>query len=182
MEIFAETNRLILREILPSDAEGLFEMDSDPLVHTYLGNKPVTHMQQVMDVIDFIRKQYKENGIGRWAMIEKSTNHFVGWAGLKFVQEETNHKSNYYDLGYRLLRKHWGKGFATEAAIASLNYGFQQLGLQEIFAAAHLENKASDRILRKVGFEPDGVFEYDTEIHTWYRVDRVHVLEQPKFL
>lgn len=90
MKIFAETERLILREILPSDIDGMFELDSDPEVHKYLGNKPVTTREQISDAINFIRQQYIDNGIGRWAIIDKKTNDFIGWTGLKFVTELTN--------------------------------------------------------------------------------------------
>jgi RimJ/RimL family protein N-acetyltransferase len=57
MKIFAQTDRFILREILPTDVEGLYELDSDPEVHRYLGNKPVSDRKQIMDVIHFIRQQ-----------------------------------------------------------------------------------------------------------------------------
>lgn len=147
-------------------------MDADPVVHQYLGNKPVKDKKQVEEVIKFIRQQYVDNGIGRWAVIEKSTNDFIGWAGLKLVKETINNHTNYYDLGYRLIRKHWGNGFATESAITSLTYGFDKLSINEIFAAAHLENNASNRILKKVGFQFLGTFTYDEAIHNWYKIDK----------
>ncbi|MDV7390491.1 GNAT family N-acetyltransferase, partial [Arthrospira platensis SPKY1] len=83
VKIFAETERLILREIMPSDIDGMFKLDSDPEVHKYLGNKPVTDRKQIINVINFIRKQYIDNGIGRWAIVDKKTNDFIGWTGLK---------------------------------------------------------------------------------------------------
>ena len=113
MKIFAETERLILREILPTDVEGMYELDSDPEVHKYLGNKPVTSREQTVDVIHFIRQQYVDNGIGRCAIIDKKSNEFIGWTGLKLVTYKTNHHTNYYDLDYRLIKKYWGKGIAT---------------------------------------------------------------------
>ena len=122
MKIFAETERLILREILPTDVEGMYQLDADPDVHKYLGNKPVTSREQTLEVINFIRQQYIDNGIGRWAIINKKSNEFLGWTGLKLVTDETNHHKNYYDLGYRLIKKYWGKGIATESACASLDY------------------------------------------------------------
>jgi len=172
MQVFAQTERLILREILPTDVDGLFDLDSDPAVHRYLGNKPLTDKSQVVPVIAFIRQQYLENGIGRWAVEDKKTGEFMGWAGLKFVTEPTNNHQNFHDLGYRLIRKFWGKGIATECAIASLNYGFVQLGLTEIFAAAHIENLASNRILNKLGFQCSGSFLYDEVAHNWYAIDQ----------
>lgn len=108
MEIFTETERLILREIVPADRDGLFAIDSDPDVNIYLGRKPVETIEQIDDIIAFIRKQYVDIGIGRWAMIEKGTNNFIGWCGLKLVKELTNKHINYYDLGYRLNKKYWG--------------------------------------------------------------------------
>lgn len=170
MQVFAETDRLILREIVPEDAEGLYELDSDPLVHSYLGNRPLTTMAQAAEQIGFIRRQYLDNGIGRWAVVEKSTGTFLGWSGLKLVRETINDHSDYFDLGYRLIRKFWGQGFASESAIAVLDYGFDVLALEEIFAAAHLDNIASNRILQKLGFGHRGDFEYDSARHNWYRM------------
>jgi [ribosomal protein S5]-alanine N-acetyltransferase len=133
MQIFVETERLILREILPSDEMGMFELDSDPEVHKYLGNKPIKNIEQARQNIEFIRQQYTDNGIGRWAIIEKEKTNFIGWAGIKLIKETINNHSNYYDLGYRLIRKHWNKGFATESAKASLNYAFNVMKLKEVF-------------------------------------------------
>jgi RimJ/RimL family protein N-acetyltransferase len=107
MQIFVETNRLTLRELMPSDETGMFELDADAEVHRYLGNKPISTMDEVRQVIALIRDQYVQNGIGRWAVIEKATGHFMGWSGLKLVKELINGHINYYDLGYRLMKKHW---------------------------------------------------------------------------
>lgn len=170
MKIFAETQRLILREVLPADLDGFYELDSDPEVHRYLGNNPVKDKEKLRDIITFIRQQYAENGIGRWAIIDKSTHSFIGWTGLKLVRETVNNHTNHYDLGYRLIRKYWGQGIATEAAIASLKYGFEKLNLQEIYAAAHVDNTASNRILQKAGFTFIETFRYEQEINNWYKI------------
>lgn len=171
MKIFAETERLILREIVPSDIDGLFELDSDPEVHKYLGNRPVKDKKQVEAIIEFIRRQYAENGIGRWAVIEKSTNRFIGWSGLKLVTDTINGRTNYHDLGYRLIRKYWGQGYATESAVATLHYGFGVLALKEIIAAAHSENLPSNRILQNLGFQLFETSPYDGADHHWYKID-----------
>lgn len=172
MKIFTETERLILREVLPTDTDGFFELDSDPEVHKYLGNKPIQNKSQAEEIITFIRNQYIDNGIGRWAMVEKSTNSFIGWTGLKLVTEKINNQSNYHDLGYRLIRKFWGKGYATESAIASLNYGFTNLNLHEIVGIAHINNTASNAILKKTGFRFVKQFEYDHATHNWYCINK----------
>lgn len=172
MKIYAETERLILREILPTDADAMFELDSDPDVHRYLGNNPVDDKDQIYRVIEFIRNQYVKFGIGRWAIIDKQTNQFIGWSGLKYVTDETNGHTNYYDLGYRLIKRYWGNGIATEAAFASIEYGFKILGLNEIYAIADQENDGSNRILRKVGFTFIEAFELDGIRLNWYRIQK----------
>ena len=172
MKIFAETERLILREILPTDIDGLFELDSNPEVHRYLGKKPVTDKNQIVDIINFIRQQYIDNGIGRWAIIDKENNAFIGWTGLKFVTEITNNHKNYYDLGYRLIKKYWGKGIAIETAFVSLKYAFDKLDTDEVFAMSECENDSSNKILKKVGFKFIETFDFNRIKHNWYKIDR----------
>jgi RimJ/RimL family protein N-acetyltransferase len=146
-----ETERLILRELLHSDDKDMFELDSNPKVHKYLGENPVKNIEQVQDVITMVRNQYQSNGIGRWATIEKETGLFIGWSGLKFITEHENNKVFYHDIGYRFMPQFWGKGYATEATKACLKYGFQEMNLKEIWGATHEENIASRRVLEKCG-------------------------------
>jgi RimJ/RimL family protein N-acetyltransferase len=148
-----ETERLLLRELLPSDDRGMFELDSNPEVHKYLGENPVKNIKQSQDVISMVRNQYQTNGIGRWATIEKETGLFIGWSGLKFITEPENNKVNYHDIGYRFMPPFWGKGYATEVTLAWLHYGFQEMNLKEIIGAAHEDNKASRRVLEKCGLQ-----------------------------
>lgn len=172
MEIFAETERLILREIVPADRNGLFAIDSDPDVHIYLGKSPIHNIEQIDDIILFIRKQYVDNGIGRWAMIEKSSNNFIGWAGLKLVRELTNKHIDFYDLGYRLNKSYWGKGFATEAARAALKYGFNKLNLNEIYAITDSQNVASRNVIEKVGLKYIETYSDWGTDHDWFEIHK----------
>ncbi len=172
MKIFAETERLILREILQSDLDGMFELDSDPEVQKYLGNKIVSDKNQIAEVINFVRQQYIDNGIGRWAVIDKRTNAFIGWTGLKFVTELTNGRKNYYDLGYRIVRKYWGQGIATETAMLSLDYAFTKLKINEVYAAASCENLASNKILQNIGMSFIETFYYEDIKCNWYKIDK----------
>jgi RimJ/RimL family protein N-acetyltransferase len=169
-QIFVVTERLLLREIIPEDVDDFFDMDKEPAVHQYLGNKPVKRKEQMVEVIAFIRNQYVENGIGRWAVVEKESNKFIGWAGLKLVKETLNNHQHYYDLGYRLNSNYWGRGYASEAARASLQYGFETMKLKEIFAAAHVDNIASNRILSGLGFVLQNTFYYEEELNNWYSI------------
>jgi len=167
MKIFAETERLILRELLPTDASGMFEMDGDPDVHLYLGNKPFSSIEESKANIEFIRRQYIENGIGRWAVIEKATQNFIGWAGLKLITETTNNRINYHDLGYRLIKRYWGKGYATESAIAARDYAFKTLKLSEIIGIADTNNLGSIHVLEKAGLKHISNFNYQGIKHYW---------------
>jgi ribosomal-protein-alanine N-acetyltransferase len=153
MKVFAETERLILREIVPQDVNNFFELDSNPNVHKYLGSEETKTIQDTEKMIEYIRQQYIENGIGRWAMIEKETGNFVGWTGLKLMKMTLNNHTNFYDVGYRLIEKYWGKGYATESAKASIKYGFEVMNLNEIIGITHTENKASIRALEKCGLK-----------------------------
>lgn len=173
MKIFAETERLILREILPEDAEGLFAMDSDPEVHTYLGNNPITEMQQAHDAIANIRRQYIDNGIGRWAVIEKESGRFIGWTGLKLVKEERGGHTDYYDVGYRFAKPYWGKGYATETALATVEYGFNAMKLELLNATADRGNKASINVLQKAGLKIlEEFIDDDGRPYYWFELRR----------
>ena len=171
MNLTLETDRLILREFLLSDAEAFFAMDSNPKVHQYLWNKPVQKIEETFEVIEFVRKQYMDNGIGRFAMISKETNEFIGWAGLKFNTEMVNNKVNFYDIGYRLDEKFWGKGYASEASFAWLNYAFETMKIKTIEAAAHSDNVASNRILQKIGMQMTETYLEDDVSWNWYVIE-----------
>lgn len=167
MEYEILTERLILRPITMEDAQDFYELDSNPKVHQYIGNQPVSSIAQSIEMIQSILKQYDEFGIGRFAIMTKDTKEFVGWSGLKFEQE-VREDVNYYDLGYRLKEEFWGCGIATEAAIASLNFGFNELKLDEICAAADANNIGSNRILKKIGMTLSDTFIYDSALCNWY--------------
>lgn len=172
MNIHIETERLIIRAINENDVEGIYLLDSDPEVHTYLGNKPIKTRAEAEKTIQFIKKQYAENGIGRWAVVEKKSNTFIGWTGLKWITEPINGKSEYYDLGYRFIKKYWGKGYATESAIASLDFAFNELKQDTIDAMADMNNIASNKILQKIGMSKIGELEYDEVPHHHYRITK----------
>jgi len=164
------SERLLFRELLPSDEDSLFEMDSDPDVHRYLGNTPVQSMDEIKTAITMIRKQYEENGVGRMAVILKETGEFLGWAGLKLITHELNGHTNHYDLGYRFLKKHWGRGYATEAAEAFVEYGFNVMGLRAIYAYADAGNSNSLSVLGKAGLVQVGTFDDDGVLSIWYEI------------
>lgn len=166
--ILAESERLLLRELDYTDEDDLFEMDSDPEVHLFIENQPVQTRSEIKRVIEIIRKQYQENGIARWAVVDKVTGECVGWSGLKFHRQPINNQLNFYELGYRFKRKHWGKGYATEASRAVIEYGLHHLKVSTLYAITNPENISSRRVLEKLGFVYEETFDYEGAPTTWY--------------
>ncbi|GGG51155.1 GNAT family N-acetyltransferase [Epilithonimonas arachidiradicis] len=166
------TERLTLRKITIDDVDNIFQLDSNPAVMKYVGVPPVINKQESAKMVENIINQYEKNGTGRLAVIEKESNQFIGWSGIKLLTEEVNGFKNVYELGYRFLPKFWGKGYATESAIASLDLGFNQLNADKIYAYADVENESSNYILTKLGFENKGTFLDKGDICNWYELEK----------
>ena len=142
-----ETERLLLREFTPDDALDVFNLNDDYEVIRYTGDVGFKSVEAARTfLINY--NHYQLYGFGRWACILKSDKQVLGWCGLKFMPEKGE-----YDLGYRFSKKYWGHGYATEAARASLHYGFTTLGLLEIVGRAAKANLASIRVLEKLGMK-----------------------------
>jgi RimJ/RimL family protein N-acetyltransferase len=170
MNLTIETKRLLLREMRLSDAAALYQMDANPNVHKYLWNKPLTSITEVIDYILLVQEQYKTNKIGRFVVILKETNELIGWAGLKYNTEIVNNKVDFYDIGYRLNEQFWGKGYASEASFAWLEYGFKEMKIEVMDAAAHTDNIASNTILKKIGMKMTDQYLEDGIPWNWYQL------------
>lgn len=171
MKIHLQTERCIIRDIAEDDVEGMFALESNPNVHKFLGNQPISTRDQAVEIIENILWQYKTFGIGRWAIEDKVTHKFIGWTGFK-REEKLRTDRVYIDIGYRLREKFWGKGLATETALACLNYGFDTLNFEEVCGCADTDHKASNAILRKIGLRCKEEFTFDgTPLH-WYTLKK----------
>jgi ribosomal-protein-alanine N-acetyltransferase len=175
MKFYLETERLILRDVLESDLEGMFELDSNPIVHKYLGNNPIKTKEQAVKYINFIREQYEEHGIGRFTAIEKSSGDFIGWSGIKLntgEKEALNGKQDFYDIGYRFIPRYWGKGYASESSFATLDFGFKELNIETMCGAADVNNIGSNKVLKKIGLNFIEEFMYNDDKITWYELNK----------
>lgn len=144
MKIIFETDRLLLRELNFSDAENFYKLNSDPDVVQFTGDNKFTSVKAAKIFLEnYI--EYEKYGYGRWAVLSKTDDKFLGWCGLKYNEEQM------VDLGFRFFKKHWGNGFATEAAKGCLNYGFSELHLETIVGRALKKNIASIKVLEKIG-------------------------------
>lgn len=145
-EIITETPRLLLRKKTIDDAPFFLELNADPLVTQYTGDGAFENLKAAEDIVKYVISQYDKNGYGRWLVANKETGEPLGWCGLKY-HDDTQET----DLGYRFMQKHWGKGYATEASLACIDYGFKVLKLNRIYGQAMKENIASINVLKKVG-------------------------------
>lgn len=168
-----EPERFRLRELRNSDLEGMYELDSNPNVHKYLGNKPIKTKAEDQKILDSVIQQYTERGIGRFAVIEKASGDFIGWSGLRLNTEyNMNGFTKYYDVGYRLIERFWGKGYATESGKASVDYAFNTMKLPELYATTEISNQASHYALLKIGlqYKNDFFFEQEQMNLRWYTI------------
>ncbi|MCF6167291.1 GNAT family N-acetyltransferase [Lutibacter sp.] len=165
MNIILKTQRLYLREFINADGFHFYELNNDPEVIKYTGNKAFQSLDEANNFIENY-SDYSQNGFGRWAVCLKSTGEFLGWCGLKQEKEVI-------DLGFRFYKKHWNKGFATEAAKACINYGFLKLKLPEIIGRAYAKNTASIRVLKKCNLKFEKRFEYDKKPAVLYTIKNV---------
>lgn len=146
METVLKTPRLQMRPHHPTDADFMIRLNADPAVVRYTGDGPLDQ-PTALAIVSALQQQYAERRMGRFVLTERETGEPVGWCGLKWHPEE-----DAADLGYRLLRDRWGRGYATEAGRACLQYGRETLNLQNIIARVVPENTASVRVLQKLGF------------------------------
>ncbi|MGI4020060.1 MAG: GNAT family N-acetyltransferase [Janthinobacterium lividum] len=148
MAILIETPRLLLKEMSQADVQNLFDLNRDLEVMRYTGDKSFNNINEALNYVENYQHIYQKYGYGRLSLFNKETNEYLGWCGLKYLDQK-----NETDLGYRLKKRFWEKGFATEAASACLKDGFSRLQLSQIFATAMKENIPSINIFKKLGLK-----------------------------
>lgn len=146
MNVIFETERLVFRPFEPGEGQLIYSLNEDPEITRYTGD-PVRDLDHAEEILrEVILPQYSLYNHGRWAVHTKPGMEFIGWCGLKYQPELDE-----IDLGYRFMKQAWGKGYASEAAMASIKYGFEKLGLRRIVGRAMPENIASVKVLEKCG-------------------------------
>ncbi|MCP2164036.1 GNAT family N-acetyltransferase [Goodfellowiella coeruleoviolacea] len=150
VRIFLETDRLVLRRFTEDDLDNLVELDSDPEVMRYLSGGRPTPREVVRDEILplYFRYYARFAGFGFWAAADRSTGTFLGWFELRPPEDGGVDE---VELGYRLRRAAWGRGYATEGARALVHKAFAELGVRRVFATTMAVNAASRRVMEKAG-------------------------------
>ena len=151
------TDRLTLRSWRESDVLPWAEMNADPQVREHLGDL-LTRAQSAASAARF-QAQLDERGFGFWAVEVRSTGKFIGFTGLDQVDEDMPFAG--VEIGWRLARSAWGRGYATEAALASLAFGFGSLALPEILAVTTVTNLRSQAVMRRIGMTRDPAEDFD---------------------
>ena len=152
-----ETERLILRPHTLEDIVPSYHMNLDADVSKYTGDGGVVSLLEIERRIKKdVMGDYTKHGFGRFAVELKSEKKFIGFAGLKYLEDLKE-----VDLGYRLIKAYWGRGYATEASRASIEFGFNDLNLESIIAMVLPANTASINVLQKLGFGFDSHIEED---------------------
>ena len=150
MHVILETPRLILRQFTEDDVDNLFDLNSDPEVMRFLTGGTPTPREVIRDEIIPLHLAVYErlDRLGTWAAESTATGDFLGW--FHFRPGPGTDITN-VDLGYRLRRSTWNKGYATEGSRALISMGFTGLGVERVFAHTLTVNTASRRVMEKCG-------------------------------
>ncbi len=163
-----ETPRLRMRPFAPEDLENFFVLGSDPEVMRYISNGVPRPRAEAADALTKLVDHWQTHGFGVWFLEDRQTGQFLGRCGLRRLPAINAE----VELLYTLMRHAWGRGIATEAAAASLQYAFDVLKLQRIIALAEPANRASWRIMEKLGMKREKTAPYLGVEVVWYAIER----------
>lgn len=172
------TDRLILRPWRAEDRAPFAAMSADPEVMRYL--MPVADRAASDAIADRLAGHIEEHGFGFWALEAPDVAPFIGITGLIHVGDDMPFAPA-VEIGWRLAREHWGKGYASEAARASLAFGFDQLKLDEIVALTVPANSRSQAVMKRIGMSRDPADDFEhprladgdpLKSHVLYRITR----------
>ncbi len=163
------TPRLLMRPFAQSDLNDLYSLYSDPQVMKYISGGVPRTFEETRKSLEKMMSRFEESEYGMFALFERKEKRFIGRCGLQPLEE-----SGLIELGYMLLPGAWGKGYATEASMQVLRTAFGEWGLDRIVAIALEENKASTRVMEKIGMVYSGR-------NRFYNKDvALYALEKPK--
>lgn len=147
--VWLQTPRLILRELRERDVPSLVELDADPEVVRYVHLSEPTTPQRAWEWVRSVTTRFYESlpGFGFWAVIERESGQFIGWFHLRPVDGDVT----VAEIGYRLRKDVWGKGYATEISREAVRFSFEKLAVRRVMARALATNRASTRVMEKAG-------------------------------
>ena len=164
-----ETDRLLLRRWRKDDLDAYARICADPEVMRYMARGPLTRGEAEAQISRF-EKGWEMRGFGMWAAEEKGSGELVGRIGLLYHEDWPEHDKT--EVAWLLDRSRWGRGLATEGALASLRHGFEELGLERIISVTLPQNVASRRVMEKAGLTMRGETRWRGFDVVWYAIDR----------
>ncbi len=166
--VIRETERLVLRQFQRGDAQALHRVFGDPEIMRY-GDGVQTEVWVRNWLRERLEHDYPQRGFGPWAVVEKLGRELIGYCGLFYFPDVGGQPE--IEIGYRLARAFWGRGYATEAVLAVRDYGFHTLDLPRLIAMIDPHNTASIRVAEKAGMH----YEKDVMFDGYNYPDRVYV-------
>jgi RimJ/RimL family protein N-acetyltransferase len=172
------TDRLVLRGWLERDREPFAAMNADPEVMEHFPSLLSRHESD--GLVDAVIAGFARDGFGLWALEQREDGRFVGFTGLSVPSFEAPFTPA-VEVGWRLARWAWGKGYATESATAALDFGFSHAGLEEIVSFTSIENIRSQAVMRRLGMTRDPIDDFEhprippghrLRPHVLYRISR----------
>ncbi len=172
-----ETARLILRPWQESDLAPFAKLNADPWVMEFFTN--VKTLEASTKEYLILKEGCEKYGWGFWAVVLKESDQFIGTIGIKHIPFEA-HFTPAVEIGWRIDRDFWGNGYATEGALASLKFGFENLNLDEIVAITVPANIRSQNVMKKIGMKNDPIDNFDHPMLPEGHKYRRHVLYRIK--
>ncbi len=142
------TERLLLRSWKDSDLEPFYRLNADPDVMRYFPKR--LSRTESNELAAEIQRRIDLNGWGFWALEDRATGASIGFTGLNRPTDDLP-CNPCVEIGWRLAKAHWGKGYASEAAAKALAFAFEELGLDEVVAFTAVQNEPSRRVMRRIG-------------------------------
>jgi len=180
VKIFIETDRLLLREWQTADQAVYIEMNSDSSVMEFFPSilTPEQSLQHIRRITELINKE----GYGLFAVERKEDSAFIGFTGFSHPRFEASF-TPCVEIGWRISGKFWNKGYATEAAKACLQFGFERMKWKDIYSFTSLLNTRSETVMKKIGMHREGEFDHPLlenghplQKHVLYKISQENVL------
>ena len=173
--IYIETGRLVLRDWIPSDEPVFIAMNQNKQVMQYF--PALLTATQSKEMIDRIKTQISMHQYGLFAVESKATHQFMGFTGFSHPKFESFF-TPCVEIGWRFHQDYWKRGFATEAATTCLQYGWEHLKFSEIYSFTSLHNSPSEKVMKRIGMQYQGIFEHPLLAEGHYL--KTHVLYHSK--
>lgn len=161
-----ETQRLYLRKMADSDADDIFKLRSDPDVMRYI-RQPQKNRDESLNWMRLVSERWDDEKIGFCAVVNRTSGKLIGWCGLWKLKE-----TGEIEIGYAISTEFCNQGYASEASVSMLNYGFDELSLDRIVAVAYPKNTASQNVMKKLGMSYDYTGEFYGRELVHYSISR----------